>query len=477
MKYFPLISQKHCVGMFALAVVAIFGVTGIYAPLLASSKPLVVIYNKEIYFPLFRYLFYQGFFTSRLDLFFNLLMFTLPCMLLALRKKILLYLLITAHILIFFYLAFRQPSDPEADPNLTFALQDSWQQEVKEMSRYARLNEVLRYRLQYQQHMRLLPYYDQYREHMLQRGQGNAKIPTLWQMQEDHDWADIQSLTEQLKKATANQELKQELHYLLDKRCWLLEQNQQISFIVMPLLRPYHWQDDAGGEQALNQYLPWWELTRSDRKDLSAALIFGVRISIVVGFLAIALALLIGVPVGAISGFYGGYIDILLSRVMEIWEAMPTFFMLLLVISILQSKSIFLVIAIIGLFGWTGFSRYIRSEFLKQRNLSYVEACKTQGFNNRYIIFSHILPNAISPLLTLLPFAIMGAISAEAGLSFLGLGEEGSCSWGVLMDEGRRAFPGESYLLWPPAVLLTLLLISIALTGDAIRDAIDPKRQ
>ena len=99
------------------------------------------------------------------------------------------------------------------------------------------------------------------------------------------------------------------------------------------------------------------------------------------------------------------------------------------------------------------------------------------GFKDRRIIFTHILPNAIPPVLTLLPFAVMAAITSEAGLSFLGLGEEGSCSWGVLMDEGRAAFPGESYLLWPPAILLTLLLVAIALVGDATRDAIDPKMQ
>src|SRR5262249_38942468 len=105
----------------------------------------------------------------------------------------------------------------------------------------------------------------------------------------------------------------------------------------------------------------------------------------------------------------------------------------------------------------------------------YVEACFAQGFSNRYIMFIHILPNAIPPLLTLLPFAMMGAITSEAGLSFLGLGEEGSCSWGVLMDEGRAAFPGESHLLWPPAALLTILLVAIALVGDALRDTFDPK--
>ena len=154
---------------------------------------------------------------------------------------------------------------------------------------------------------------------------------------------------------------------------------------------------------------------------------------------------------------------------------MPTFFMLLLVISMTQSKSIFIVIAVIGLFGWTGFARYVRGEFFKQRKMSYVEACKALGFGDIYTMFTHILPNAIQPVIILLPFAVMGAITSEAGLSFLGLGEVGSASWGVLMDEGRSAFPAETYLLWPPAVLLTVLLIAVALLGDVLRDLLDPR--
>ena len=243
----------------------------------------------------------------------------------------------------------------------------------------------------------------------------------------------------------------------------------------MPLLRHFHWEDDAGGDQTFNRYVSWWDLTRINRKDMVASLIFGVRISLSVGLLAIALALLIGIPIGAAAGYYGGKTDIITYRLIEIWESMPSFFMLLLVVAFLQSKSIFLVIAVIGLFGWTGFSRFVRGEFFRQKQLPYVEACHAMGYNDSRIIFSHLLPNAIPPLLTLVPFAIMGAMTSEAGLSFLGLGEEGSSSWGVLMDEGRTAFPSESYLLWPPAILLTTLLVAIALVGDALRDALDPK--
>ncbi len=518
--------SRHWLGMTAFVILILFLLVGIYAPLIASSKPLIVHYDGVWYFPLFRYLFYRGFFTSRLDLFFNLLMFTAPLFVLALwlkpqPRKFVATAIVTAQVLLFFFVAFRQPFDPAANPQLTVerlkrlqptktssgesplmlpkSVIPTWQFELDYMTPYAKLNEVLSDYLGRQHTEVIRRYADQ--AHVLE----NKALPTLWQQQQDRESVQIEALTKALESSRQDyQEAKARLsrnevpvdrnallnahrivsHYevvqgelklLQQRRQWLDQQEKELSFLVMPLFRPFHWEDDAGGDQALNAVVPWWELTRPDRKDLAAALVFGVRISIVVGISAVALALLIGVPFGCMAGYYAGTVDIVACRLMEIWEAMPTFFMLLLVVSMLQSKSIFLVIAIIGIFGWTGFSRYIRGEFFKQRNLPYVEACRAQGFDDGYIIFKHILPNAIPPVLTLLPFAVMGAISTEAGLSFLGLGEENSCSWGVLMDEGRRAFPGESYLLWPPAILLTALLVAIALVGDALRDAIDPR--
>lgn len=589
---------KRPLGMAALIVLILFVLVGVYAPFIASSKPIVVYYDGQLYFPLFRYLFYRGFFTTRLDLFFNLLMFTLPLFILAcyLRpsmRRIALPAIVVIHTALFLYVAFRQPQDPAADLHLArdrlrtlqslapqtnnplFATQPfipSWKFEVAHMDDYARLNAVLHYRLELQHHNALAGYEEVYSKQALHNWLEEAvrnkrlalltggtpadkipsdqdletlvlkdltpqervhivALPTLWYVAEENKSTKIERLKKTiqdssskyfqakhalnlLKEAcqfepakeqgawgppsfcgdgdklppelksrlakmsqtiTSYEQAQGSLQFIHDRDRWLEEQNNRISFMVMPVFRPFHWEDDAGGQQSLNQFLPWWELTRTDRKDFAAALVFGVRISIVVGITAVALALAIGIPVGCLAGYYAATTDIVVCRLMEVWEAMPTFFMLLLVVSVTQSKSIFLVIAIIGFFGWTGFSRYIRGEFFKQRNLPYVEACRAQGFNDSYVIFRHILPNAIPPLLTLLPFAIMGAITTEAGLSFLGLGEEGSCSWGVLMDEGRRAFPGESYLLWPPAILLTALLVAIALVGDALRDSIDPR--
>lgn len=523
--------KAHPLGFIGALVVTGFIFIAIYAPFLASSKPIAVVYDGKLYFPLFRYLFYSGFFTKPLDLFFNLLIFTFPLSLIFWRRKKWLLCIALFQCLAFAFLLWKGVTDPANDLKLIRERQLkqkriesivpavpewSFKDELASMSPYAKLNAVVHYRLIKAQQKKLeellagtdYPHLD--------------AMPTLWNMEETqikeknerieeylktHEEAYLRSYTalEQFQagcdslgnevcqkllnesqvtkkliqseqsEVITYEENTQNLKLIEEKGRWLEAEQGKLTWVLMPLLRPFHWEDDAGGGQSMNPYLPWWDLTRVNRKDLMAALIFGTRVSIVVGLLAVALALAIGVPVGAYAGYYGGVFDIIVSRILEVWESMPTFFMLLLIIAMMQSKSIFIVIAVIGIFGWTGFSRYIRGEFFKQRNLAYVEACRSIGLPNSVIMFKQILPNAIPPLLTLLPFAIMGAITSEAGLSFLGLGEEGSCSWGVLMDEGRNAFPGEAYLLWPPSILLTILLVAIALLGDAMRDALDPK--
>jgi len=475
--------HKRILGRIALYILILFCLVGIYAPFLASSKPLFVNYDGVWYFPLFRYLFYRGFYTKGLDIFFNLLMFTAPLAILAgyfLRRhtRILFVTLLgifAIQFALFLYFCFGPVLDPASDSQLSRQQQQElvshslpdWNFDLKYMNDYKKFNLVLTYQLQERQQQNLQTYI------------GSRHLPTLWQQKRDNEEREIKRYQSELasSKPDSNeyQIAKASITYLEQRHQWIADQSKLLTDEVMPLIRPFHWQDDAGGSQELNHLVPFWDQTRVNRTDLVAALIFGVRISLVVGILSVSLALMIGLPIGAFAGFYGGKFDILMSRFLEVWEAMPTFFMLLMVVAIMQNKSIFLVIAIIGFFGWTSFSRYMRGEFFKQRNLPYVEACRAIGFNDSYIIFSHILPNAIPPVLTLLPFAIMGAITSEAGLSFLGLGEEGSCSWGVLMDEGRSVFPGESGLLWPPAILLTILLVTIAIVGDTLRDALDPK--
>lgn len=458
-------------GVVGLTVIFLFFIAAVYAPFLASSRPIVIKYDGIWYFPLFRYLFYPGFFSKGIDLFFNLMIFTFPlaifaCLFWNRLPKAASALFLSAiffQLAAFAFLLLFPVNDPAADLSLLLQRQQQlkslplnekgerpidWAFTLRYLSSYSRLNLVVDDYLAEKQH-----------EHIVKNLSADREwIPTLWQLTLDRE-----------KQGEAGE------LFLRQRRHWMEEEKKKITFILMPLIRPFHWEQDAAGGQSLNREVPFLEVTRINRKDLFAALVFGIRISLVVGFLAVSFALLLAIPIGAIAGFKGGTTDIVICRFMEIWESMPPFFMLLFVVAIAQTKSVLLVVGIIALFSWTGFARYLRGEMLKQRSFPYVEACYALGFSQSRIIFSHLLPNAIPPLLTLLPFAIMGAISSEAGLSFLGLGEEGSSSWGVLMEEGRSAFPSESYLLWPPALLLTTLLIAIALTGDALRDAIDPR--
>lgn len=468
--------RRRWLGMAALWMILLFVFVGIYAPFLASSQPLVVQFQGQWYFPLFRYLFYPQFFTKRLDLFYNLLIFTIPLGLLVWftlrRYSVYRFWILMAvfglQLTLFLFLLFFPMRDPAA--NLPLPEQDSvwnWQTELAQMSPYARLNLVLKDQRDQQQHARLKHFEKEYAIRAQERGIFPIVFPSLWNLTLQREKA--------LKKQAGEAGEEAKLNYLLERRAWLDQQKAKLHYEVRPPLRPFHWEEDAGGDQILNHLVSWWDLTRLNRKDMVASLIFGIRISLSVGLLSIALALLIGVPIGAFAGYYGGKIDLIAYRLIEIWESMPVFFMLLMVVAFLQSKSIFIVIAVIGLFGWTRFSRFVRGEFFRQKELLYVEACRALGYGDQTIIFSHLLPNAIPLLLTLIPFAMMGAMTSEAALSFLGLGEEGSNSWGVLMDEGRTAFPSESALLWPPALLLTLLLVAIAILGDQLRDALDPK--
>jgi peptide/nickel transport system permease protein len=383
--------KKRRLAHVALYVVLLYALIGLYAPFLASSKPFWVSYKGNLYFPLFRYLFFSGFFTKRLDIFFNLLMFLLPLGVFAglFFRRWILYICLATLLLMqvgfFLYFILRTPQDPQADPQLARVRQNalaghplpSWEFDLETMTPYAELNLLLQERRRYRQQQAFQVYAPYYAAMMKEEGRSEP-MPTLWQLEHDEEARDINLQRSILSQAPSHskayESAQAKLNYLLNRRKWIEREMSKLQWVAMPLLRPFHWEDDAGGSQSLNQIVKWWDLTRINRKDLVAALIFGVRISLVVGLVSVAIALSIAVPIGSLAGFYGGTFDILVSRLLEIWEAMPTFFMLLLVVAITQSKSIFLVISVIGLFGWTSFSRFLRGEFFKQRNLLYVES-------------------------------------------------------------------------------------------------------
>lgn len=217
----------------------------------------------------------------------------------------------------------------------------------------------------------------------------------------------------------------------------------------------------------------FWLGTDSAGHDVLAMLLFGARISLTVGLVATGIAFAIGTLIGAISGYYGGWIDMALQRLVEIMMCFPTFILILTVVAMLE-RDIFIIMAVIGLTGWAGTARLVRGEFLAQSVRDYVLAAQALGLPRHRIMFRHILPNAMAPLLIAATFGIAGSVGAEGGLSFIGLGDPTTASWGVLMEQGRQniRYP---WLIYAPGLALFILVMTLNLLGNNLRDAIDPK--
>jgi len=209
-------------------------------------------------------------------------------------------------------------------------------------------------------------------------------------------------------------------------------------------------------------------------RDLLSGLIHGSRISLSVGFVAAGIAVLIGVLLGSLAGFYGGTTDILIMRFVEIMTNMPTFFLIIVIVAIYGS-SIWYVMAAIGLTGWTTDAKLIRGEILKVRNMEYVVAANSVGLPNMRILFRHILPNAIAPVLVSGAFAVASAILIEASLSFLGFGVKATTvTWGSLINLAREA-SNAWWLAIFPGLMIFISVVAYNLIGEGLRDALDPR--
>ena len=210
-------------------------------------------------------------------------------------------------------------------------------------------------------------------------------------------------------------------------------------------------------------------------RDLLARLLYGFRISVVFALIVTALCTIFGILYGAIQGYFAGWTDIGMERFHEIWGAMPTLYMLI-IFAALFSPSFWLLVILLSLFGWMGIASYVRAEFLKNRTLDYVRAARALGQSNRKIMFRHILPNSITPVVTLIPFEMAAAIGSLTSLDFLGLGvPPGTPSLGELLNQGKENLDAWWISLSTFGVLVTLLLLLI-LIGDALRDALDPRK-
>jgi microcin C transport system permease protein len=210
-------------------------------------------------------------------------------------------------------------------------------------------------------------------------------------------------------------------------------------------------------------------------RDVLARVIYGFRVSILFGFILTFFSTIIGVSVGAVQGFYGGWIDLLGQRFMEIWSGIPTLYILIILSSIVQ-PNFWLLLAILLLFSWMSFVGVVRAEFLRGRNFEYVLAAKAMGMSNARVMFRHILPNAMIATLTFLPFTLSGSILVLTSLDFLGFGLPiGSPSLGELLAQAKTNLQAP-WLGITIFLVLAVTLTMLVFIGEAVRDALDPRR-
>jgi peptide/nickel transport system permease protein len=219
-----------------------------------------------------------------------------------------------------------------------------------------------------------------------------------------------------------------------------------------------------------------WLGTDGLGRDVAAGMIHGIRVSLTIGLVVVAIQASIGIALGGLAGYYGGVFDLALSRLFELMLAIPTFF-LIITVAALFPPSLYLIMAILGLTGWVGIARLIRSEFLRVRAMDYVAAAQSLGASDARIMLRHVLPNAIAPVLVAMSFGVASAILTESGLSFLGIGVPAHIvTWGSILAVAQSNTTAWWLAVFPGAAIF-VTVTAYNLLGDGLRDALDPRQQ
>jgi microcin C transport system permease protein len=218
-----------------------------------------------------------------------------------------------------------------------------------------------------------------------------------------------------------------------------------------------------------------WLGTDESGRDMLARLIYGFRISAWFGFALTAAGVAIGILAGAVQGYFGGKVDLVAQRFIEIWNSVPELYLLIIFASIFE-PSILLLLVLLALFGWVSLSDYVRAEFLRNRSLEFVKAARALGLSNAQIIWRHVLPNSMTPVITFLPFRMSASILALTSLDFLGLGvPPPTPSLGDLLRQGKENLDAW-WITVPTFVVLVVTLLLLTFIGDALRDAFDTRK-
>lgn len=242
-----------------------------------------------------------------------------------------------------------------------------------------------------------------------------------------------------------------------------------------PLLSPY----DLGFVDVTRQLEPpsgtHWMGTDENGADVLTLMLHGSRVAVLVGVSVVTICSTIGCFLGAVSGYFGGWIDEALMRVTEILMAFPGILLAILLIFITQEPTLLAVIGALSVSGWAGYARLVRGQVLLEREKEYVEAARALGYTRAKIIFQEVLPNVLAPVIVQATFGVAGAILAEASLSFLGLGPQDSPSWGALLDQGASYFLLTPHLAIFPGLAIMFTVLGINFVGDGLRDMLDPR--
>lgn len=210
-------------------------------------------------------------------------------------------------------------------------------------------------------------------------------------------------------------------------------------------------------------------------RDVFAGIVHGSRYALAIGFVAMIIALTIGIILGSIAGYYGGIIDIVISRLIELVITFPTFFLIITIVAMVQKGSLWLIMMMIGLTGWTSIARFVRGEVLRLRNQDFIVAADALGYSTKRIIFKHVLPNALAPVLVSAAFGIASAVLVESALSFLGFGVPPTVvTWGSVLFKARSS-SSAWWLAIFPGLMIFITVSAYNLIGDALRDATDPR--
>jgi peptide/nickel transport system permease protein len=250
-----------------------------------------------------------------------------------------------------------------------------------------------------------------------------------------------------------------------------------LATILAPVLANYSY--DTINLDVMNEppSAEHWLGTDNLGRDIFSRLLYGGRVSLMVGLAAVSIYLSVGVTLGSIAGYYGGFVDSLIMRFTDIIMVIP-FLPLALTMAQVLTPGVTTTILVLGILGWTGLCRLVRGEFLSLRKRDYVEAAISEGAGDFRIIFHHILPNAMAPIVVAATLGVAGAIIGEAALSFLGLGVvQPFPSWGNMLEAGMETAPRQLYgWQWiPPGVLIFIAVLAVNLVGDGLRDALDPR--